>query len=175
MSRQFFVVSFAVLLNVPAPAQTPPGGASQPFAAGPPLKLTPNGKTYGDTVRWFDLKTGEPKGSIKVEGMTHFLNDIEVAQDGTIYATQTGDQTEPTWRLYKITPDGKATILVSGAPLKQPNGVAFDPKGNIVVVQCRDKRCSYVLSGRPASSNGAVDRPGKRRTGDSAGRHEVHQ
>lgn len=212
MSRQFFVVSFAILLNVPAPAQTPgPGGAPQPFAAGPPLKLTPNAKTYGgfrfaesisydadrdlfvavnagmpqavmpndgyvslinpdgsahtlkwiginrngltlnhplgsdimngllyvadmDTVRWFDMKTGEPKGSIKVEGMTHFLNDIEVAQDGTIYATQTGDQSESTWRLYKITPDGKATILVSGAPLKQPNGVAFDPKGNIVVV-----------------------------------------
>ena len=48
MSWQFFVVSFAVLLNVPGPAQTPgPAGATQPFAAGPPLKLTPNAKTYG--------------------------------------------------------------------------------------------------------------------------------
>lgn len=212
MNQQFWVVSFAVLLSVPVFGQTPGAGSeSQPFVAGPPLKLTPNAKTYGgfrfaesisydadrdlfvavnagvpqtvmpndgyvslinpdgtahtlkwigvnrngltlnhplgsdimngllyvadiDTVRWFDMKTGEPKGSIKVEGMTHFLNDIEVMQDGTIYATQTGDQTESTWRLYKITPDGKSSILVSGAPLKQPNGVAFDPKGNIVVV-----------------------------------------
>ena len=87
-----------------------------------------------DTVRWFDLTTGEPKGSTKIDGITHFLNDLEVAPDGTIYATQTGDQTESTWRVYKITPQGQASLFVSGAPLKQPNGVAFDPKGNIVVV-----------------------------------------
>ncbi len=212
MVKRCRVASLVVLLTAAVWAQTPNAGAgSQSFTAGPPLKLTPNAKTYGgfrfaesisydagrdlfvavnagmpqavvpndgyislinpdgtahtlkwiginrngltlnhplgsdirngllyvadmDTVRWFDLKTGEPKGSVQVGGMTHFLNDIEVAADGTIYATQTGDQTESTWRLYKITPDGKASILVSGAPLKQPNGVAFDPKGNVVVV-----------------------------------------
>jgi sugar lactone lactonase YvrE len=91
-----------------------------------------------DTVRWFDMATGRPRGSIKVEGATRF-NDIEVAEDGTIYATQTGDQNSDTWRLYKISPDGKSTILVKGAPLKQPNGVAFDPKGNIVVVNIGSK------------------------------------
>ena len=129
----------------PAPAPTP--AASQPFEAGPPLKLTPNAKTYGgfrfaeslsydadrdlyvavnagmaqevvpndgyialinpdgtahtlkwigvnrngltlnhplgsdiangmlyvvdiDTVRWFDMKTGAPKGSVPVPGGT---------------------------------------------------------------------------------------------------------
>ncbi|WP_051669958.1 SMP-30/gluconolactonase/LRE family protein [Bryobacter aggregatus] len=86
-----------------------------------------------DTIRWFDLKTGEPKGSITVEGATVF-NDLEVAADGTIYVTQTGTQEPESWRLYKITPDGKASVLVTGAPLKQPNGVAFDQNGNIVVV-----------------------------------------
>ncbi len=86
-----------------------------------------------DTVRWFDMKTGEPRGSIPVQGVTRF-NDLEVAPDGTIYATQTGDMNSTSWRVYKITPQGQASVLVSGAPLNLPNGIAFDPKGNIVVV-----------------------------------------
>lgn len=87
-----------------------------------------------DTIRTFDLTTGEPKSAIKVDGVTNFLNDIEVASDGTIYATQTGDQTEGTWKVFKVTPQGQSSVFVGGPPLKQPNGVAFDPKGNIVVV-----------------------------------------
>jgi DNA-binding beta-propeller fold protein YncE len=45
---------------------------------------------------------------------------------------QTPDPT--TWQVWKITPSGQASIFVQGAPLRQPNGVAFDEKGNIVVV-----------------------------------------
>lgn len=86
-----------------------------------------------DTVRWFDMKTGQPRGSVTVEGVSRF-NDLEVAEDGTIYATQTGDQNSDTWRVYKVTPQGNSSIFVKGSPLKQPNGVAFDEKGNIVVV-----------------------------------------
>ena len=100
-----------------------------------------NGRLYVadiDTVRWFDMATGKPIGSVKVEGVTGF-NDIEVAEDGTIYATQTGDKTSTNWRLYKITPDGKSSILVEGSPLMQPNGVALDPKGNVVVVNIGSK------------------------------------
>lgn len=87
-----------------------------------------------DTIRWFDMKTGSPKGEIKVEGVTAFINDIEVTPDGTIYGTQTGSQDESSWKVFKITPDGKTSVFASGAPLRQPNGIAFDPKGNIVVV-----------------------------------------
>jgi sugar lactone lactonase YvrE len=87
-----------------------------------------------DTVRTFDMTTGEPKSAFKVDGVTNFLNDVEVAQDGTIYATQTGDQTEATWKVFKISPKGETSVFVSGPPLRQPNGVAFDPKGNVVVV-----------------------------------------
>ena len=36
--------------------------------------------------------------------------------------------------MWKITPDGTASILVQGAPLRQPNGIALDRDGNIVVV-----------------------------------------
>jgi len=88
-------------------------------------------------VRWFDMKTGAPAGQVRVDKSTGF-NDIEVADDGTIYATQTGgggqNPDATTWQVWRITKDGTASIFVQGAPLRQPNGVAFDQQGNIVVV-----------------------------------------
>jgi sugar lactone lactonase YvrE len=202
----FWVLAVPSAYAQPAPAAATP----QPFMAGPPLKLTPNAKTYGgfrfaeslaydaerdlyvavnagmaqevvpndgyialinpdgtahtlkwigvnrngltlnhplgsdiargllyvvdiDTVRWFDMKTGEPKGQVQVPGVTRF-NDLEVADDGTIYATQTGAQDPTTWRIYKITPQGQPSVLIQGAPLNLPNGIAFDAKGNLVIV-----------------------------------------
>jgi sugar lactone lactonase YvrE len=88
-------------------------------------------------IRSFDMKTGMPGRDIRVEKSTGF-NDIEVADDGTIYGTQTGtggQNPDPsTWQVWKITRDGTASIFVQGAPLRQPNGIAFDQRGNIVVV-----------------------------------------
>lgn len=87
-------------------------------------------------IRSFDLKTGLPGRSVRVEKSTGF-NDIAVGADGTIYATQTGgagDANASQWQLWRITPDGNASIFVQGAPLRQPNGVAFDMQGNVVVV-----------------------------------------
>ena len=85
-------------------------------------------------IRKFDMKTGAPAGEIKVAGSTGF-NDLEVAADGTIYATQTGGGEGGLGQLWKITKDGASTMILQGAPLRQPNGIAFDPQGNIVVVQ----------------------------------------
>jgi sugar lactone lactonase YvrE len=87
-----------------------------------------------DVVRWFDMNTGAPRGSVTVKGMTGFINDIEVAADGTIFATQTGGDDPSSWRVYRVTPQGESSVFVSGPPLSRPNGVAFDPKGNIVVI-----------------------------------------
>ena len=88
-------------------------------------------------IRRFDMRTGAPAGEIRVDRSTWF-NDIEVADDGTIYATQTGDRGDSadpaTWQVWKITSNGTASIFVQGAPLRQPNGVALDRQGNIVVV-----------------------------------------
>jgi hypothetical protein len=88
-------------------------------------------------IRRFDMRTGAPAGEFRVERSAWF-NDIEVADDGTIYATQSGDRganPDPaTWQVWKITPDGSASIFVQGAPLRVPNGIALDPQGNIVVV-----------------------------------------
>ncbi len=101
-------------------------------------------------VRWFDMKTGAPAGEVRVEKSTGF-NDLEVADDGTIYATQTGTggaKPDPSsWQVWKITPAGVASILVEGAPLLQPNGIAIDPKGNIVVVNIGNNQ---VLTFTPA-------------------------
>ena len=56
-------------------------------------------------IRRFNLQTGAPAGEIRVERSAWF-NDIEVANDGTIYATQTGDRSEKpdptTWQVWKI-------------------------------------------------------------------------
>lgn len=88
-------------------------------------------------IRWFNMQTGAPAGEVRVPGSAG-LNDIEVAADGTIYGTNTGvggAMPDPsTWQVWRITPQGQASIFLQGAPLRQPNGIAFDPQGNIVVV-----------------------------------------
>ncbi len=96
-----------------------------------------NGRLYlvdRNVVRWFDMKSGRPLGSHEVEGAVRF-NDIEVWADGTMYMSQTGaaDGSVPE-RIYRLAPDGRSSIFADGAPLARPNGVAFDPDGNIVVV-----------------------------------------
>ena len=87
-------------------------------------------------IRRFTMATGAPAGDTRVEGSGWF-NDIEVTEDGTVYATQTGaggQNPDPaTWQVWRITPDGKSSIFIQGAPLRQPNGIALDPQGNIVV------------------------------------------
>ncbi|MEO8335990.1 MAG: gluconolaconase [bacterium] len=92
-------------------------------------------------IRKFDMRTGAPAGEVRLERVA-WINDIEVADDGTIYATNTGDFSEKpdatSWQLWKITPDGTVSIFVQGAPLFQPNGVAIDGQGNIVVVNIGD-------------------------------------
>jgi hypothetical protein len=88
-------------------------------------------------IRRFNLKTGLPSGENRVDKVAWF-NDIEVADDGTVYATVTGvggEKPDPTtWQVWKIPAAGTAEIFVQGAPLRQPNGIAFDPQGNPVVV-----------------------------------------
>ena len=92
-------------------------------------------------IRKFDMKTGAPAGEVRVAAVP-WINDIEVADDGTIYATNTGDfganPNPATWQVWKITPDGTASVFVQGPPLSAPNGIALDPQGNIVVVNIGD-------------------------------------
>jgi sugar lactone lactonase YvrE len=101
-------------------------------------------------IRRFNMQTGAPAGEMRV-AQSAWINDIEVADDGTVYATQTGDRGDnpdpATWQVLKIAPNGQVSLFVQGAPLRQPNGIAFDPQGNVVVVNIGN---SDVLTFSPA-------------------------
>lgn len=108
---------------------------------------TADGAKSVSVLRRFDLKTGAPAGQIVVADSPGF-NDIEVAADGTIYASQTGggDARLP-MRIYKVLPDGRASVLIEGEPLSSPNGVGLDNDGNVVVLNMGDDR---ILTFSPA-------------------------
>ena len=119
-----------------------------------------NGRLYLaglDHVRWFDMETGKPLGSVKVDGVQRF-NDIEVAEDGTIYATQTGNLEADTWRLYKIAPDGKSQILVVGAPLNRPQRRRHRPRGEHRRAEHGQSGGPDLLACRQVAQHGAVHR-----------------
>ena len=103
-------------------------------------------------IRKFDLKTGAPDGSARIDGVS-WINDIAVAGDGTAYATNSGDfgpnGNPATWQLWKVSPDGHPSLFVQGAPLFVPNGVAIDGQGNVVVVNTGD---DAVLTFSPAGA-----------------------
>ena len=92
---------------------------------------TAQGEPTVSVVRLFNMKTGMPVREHRVEKSTGF-NDLAIDKAGNIYGTVTaqGDGAQ----VWKITPDGAASIFLQGAPLAAPNGVAIDPDGNIVVV-----------------------------------------
>lgn len=95
-----------------------------------------NGILYAadlDTVRRFDLDSGEPLAPFPVPGAVG-LNGIAVSEDGTIYASNTRGPE----RVFRISADGESETFVDGAPLALPNGVAIDNDGNIVVVNVGD-------------------------------------
>lgn len=94
---------------------------------------TDEGDPSISVIRKFNMADGTPAGEIAVPDSGGF-NDIDVAADGTIYASQTGGgRDQLPMRLYKVTPDGEASILLEGDPLVSPNGVAIDNDGNVVV------------------------------------------
>ena len=92
-----------------------------------------------DTVRMFDVKTGAPKGEIKLPGAT-FANDVAASEDGAkIYVSDSGLKmeggdfkptgTDAVWVIEK----GKAKTFAKGAELTRPNGMLVDGKTVIVV------------------------------------------
>lgn len=81
----------------------------------------------------FDIRTGAPAGDVKVAGAP-WLNDVAVARDGTIYASQTRSPNgKVPMRIYKVTPAGEPNVFLEGTPLLLPNGVAIGNDGSIVV------------------------------------------
>lgn len=106
-----------------------------------------------DTVRTFDMATGNPGRAYPVAGST-FLNGIGVAKDGTMYVSNT----RPPECVWKITPSGEVSKFVEGKPLAMPNGVAIDNDGNVVVVNVGDNAVlTFDPSGAPVKTEHAVE------------------
>lgn len=104
-------------------------------------------------VRSFDLATGQPLDAVEIPGST-ILNGIAVADDGTVYASNT----RAPERIYKVTPDGVVSTFADGAPLAAPNGVAMDRDGNIVVVNVGDSAViTYNTAGEVILTEHAVE------------------
>jgi sugar lactone lactonase YvrE len=90
-----------------------------------------------DTVRMFDLKTGAPKGAIKLPGAT-FANDVAASDDGKVYVSDSGLKmegsdfkptgTDAVWVIEK----GKAKPWAKSADLERPNGLLVDGKSVLV-------------------------------------------
>ena len=85
-------------------------------------------------VREFDRATGKPLGSLRVA--TRGLNDLAVADDGSLYATDlepppNGAVSAPPAAIYRVTAQGGMPV-VTGSELEQPDGLIAD-KGAFVV------------------------------------------
>ncbi len=131
-------------------ALTPPLALNDPFGseiAGGVLYIADSdGGTGADdprvaTIRRFDLHTGAPLGDTRIEG-SPWINDIAVDHAGNVYSTQSGEfgptANPDSWRVYRTTPAGESTVVLAGAPLRIPNGIAFDRDSNLVVVNYGD-------------------------------------
>ncbi len=111
-------------------------------------------------IRRFDLQKGTPLNDIRIDD-SPWINDLTVQDDGTIYTTQTGDfgaNADPrSWRIWKISSQGEISVFAQGAPLFQPNGIAVDPDGNIVVVNFGNEHVlTYSPEGRLIKTESAA-------------------
>ena len=129
-------------------------------------------------IRRFNLKTG--RAGRRGEGRQGALVQRHRSRrrwdrvcDGDRRGGQTPDP--DVWVVWRITPDGAASIFVQGAPLRQPNGIAIDPKGNIVVANMgTDEILTFSKDAKLLTTEHAAQ-AGKRRAGDHAGRHEIRE
>jgi SMP-30/Gluconolactonase/LRE-like region len=111
-------------------------------------------------IRKFSMATGAPAGELR-QPQSPGLNDIAVAADGTIYGTQTrvpGPVTDPSHsKVFKITAQGAVTELIVGPPLREPNGIALDNDGNLVVVNIGNNEVlTFSLDGKLLKTEHAV-------------------
>lgn len=85
-----------------------------------------------DHLRVFDAETGRAIGSVHLQGAL-FLNDLAVADDGTVYVTDSGTKKSP-GAIYRIGGDGTVAKIAGRPELARPNGIDFAADGSLVVV-----------------------------------------
>ena len=82
-------------------------------------------------IRTFDRRSGAAKASFPIDGSVR-LNDLAVADDGTMYVTDSGSD-DHAGAIYKISAAGEVSTFAARDPaLERPNGIAIMSNGNIV-------------------------------------------
>jgi hypothetical protein len=86
-----------------------------------PAKITPAIKERHTTLRAFDTNTGAAKGAWPLLGQTNSCNDMTVAADGTVYATDIANG-----EIQRLRPGAAALEVWLKAPeLANVDGIAF--------------------------------------------------
>lgn len=77
------------------------------------------GETARSTLHAFDLASGRPRAAVAIEEPGHLLNDLAVADDGTVFVTDS-----EAGRVVRLPPGAERLVPVL-AGLEYPNGLAF--------------------------------------------------
>ena len=108
-----------------------------------------SGETF---LKAFELKTGALKVSYKFPGGKGICNDIAVAPDGTIYATETGEG-----KILRLKPGARSLEVWSADPLlASADGIALLADGSIYVNGFRTGYLVRVLLRADGSAGPAV-------------------
>jgi sugar lactone lactonase YvrE len=78
-----------------------------------------------DALRAFDTGSGAPLATVDLTPLHPLLpNDLTFGPDGDIYITDTGAN-----RIDWVTRDGRVTVALEDSLLNAPDGIAWDPRG----------------------------------------------
>ncbi len=67
----------------------------------------------------------------------HFLNDVEIAQDGTLYVSDSGQLNGGGGAIFRISPQGEVTMVLSheeDPQLQSPNGLLLEDSSTLLIV-----------------------------------------
>ena len=116
-----------------------------------------------DALRAFNKRTGAPIRTVDLASRgALFLNDVAIGNDGAIYITDTrirfaangSASSAGPGRVFRIAPNGTATIVLESAVLGGPNGIIWDgANGRFIIVAFNANR---VMTWRPGDAAAAT-------------------
>lgn len=103
----------------------------------------------------YDLETGERAYLVDLaplyESASNFLNDVTVDEEGNAYGTNSFAPV-----LYKVTPDGEASILIEDELLRGAfigsNGIVYHPDGYLLVANSGNRGLVKVMLGEDGAA-----------------------
>ncbi|MGH7624740.1 MAG: SMP-30/gluconolactonase/LRE family protein [Gemmatimonadaceae bacterium] len=96
-----------------------------------------------DALRAFDTRSGKPLTMVDLAPLgAHFLNDLTFAPNGDIYITDTGVEVAPDGRttktvpgrIFRISRDGHASLVLRSQALAAPDGIGWDRRDSRLVL-----------------------------------------